>query len=62
MNLNEQISKIKSIMGLQPINEYVTQHEVYLDDVVSWVMRNYDRYKSVIHYEPTRSNKPNNYD
>jgi len=33
-----------------------------LDDVVSWVMRNYDRYKSVIHYEPTRSNKPNNYD
>jgi hypothetical protein len=32
-----------------------------LDEVVSWVMRNYDRYKSVIHYEPTRTKEPNKY-
>ncbi len=32
MNLNEQLNKMKSMMGLQPINEYVTQHDVYLRD------------------------------
>lgn len=32
-----------------------------LDDVVSWVMRNYDRYKNVIQYEPTRTKEPDKY-
>jgi hypothetical protein len=32
MKLQEQLNKIKSIMGLKPINEYVTQDEVYLRD------------------------------
>lgn len=28
--LNEQISRIKEVMGIKPINEYITQDEVYL--------------------------------
>lgn len=28
--LNEQVSRIKEVMGLKPINEYITQDEVYL--------------------------------
>jgi len=47
------------------INNLKTGGVIYksqdLDDVVSWVMRNYDRYKNVIHYEPTRTREPEKY-
>lgn len=32
MNLNEHLSRMKEVMGLKPLNEYVTQQEVYLRD------------------------------
>ena len=33
-----------------------------LDNVVTWIMRNYSQYQNKLHYQPTRTNKPNNFD